>query len=597
MFKRILRAIALLTAAVMLLTSCSAEKKTSGNGQDSSALTWCTFGAFNRTPEFSALLKETYPEVELEFISRLGANGTGYSWAQMRADDIPDIFITSQILDEELAKERLADLSGYSFIDGLSTSVLDQSSIDGGIYLLPISYSMSGIIYNKTLMEEKGWEVPANFAELEALCGEIKAEGLIPGIISTKLTGGPFSAVFNLAKTDWLTTPDGVIWEKNFLGGTDTAKGRWESTMDYVQRYVDIGMFNTDPEDKDGDALLDEYIGGRKAVFYTAVQTLKQNTVYADGGDELGIMPYIGEDGSKNVYMYNASCYFGISKRLTEPGNEEKLKNALKVLSLIYSKEGQDIIVGDNYVTMMGIGKEAGNSANSILSDAQQALHEGRAFPMTYVHWDGVLADMGQAYKDWFRGEEGADGNYCIAKMDELQSDYLNGTAHNNFCESTADFTREQTAELIGKALGSAAGTDAVMLPIGAYHNGNEIKSGINCKLYAGQINSDVCMTICPVFDGEYAVMTMTGSQAKAVAAAGFDSDGNGDPYKYLLVVRGGGELEDNTEYKVAFLMNGYTDETAQTYSAEIVTGSLRGILHSYLEEQKTVSPDGNPWE
>ena len=29
------------------------------------------------------------------------------------ADDIPDIFITSQILDPELAKERLADLSGY----------------------------------------------------------------------------------------------------------------------------------------------------------------------------------------------------------------------------------------------------------------------------------------------------------------------------------------------------------------------------------------------------------------------------------------------------------------------------------------------------
>ena len=34
---------------------------------------------------------------------------------EMRANDIPDIFITSRVLDRELAKERLLDLSGYEF--------------------------------------------------------------------------------------------------------------------------------------------------------------------------------------------------------------------------------------------------------------------------------------------------------------------------------------------------------------------------------------------------------------------------------------------------------------------------------------------------
>lgn len=45
---------------------------------------------------------------------------------------------------------------------------------------------------------------------------------------------------------------------------------------------------------------------------------------------ELGMMPYISEDGSKNIYAYNPSQYFGISKRLTEPGNEKKLENYWK---------------------------------------------------------------------------------------------------------------------------------------------------------------------------------------------------------------------------------------------------------------------------
>ena len=160
----------------------------------------------------------------------MGGNSTGYSWAQMRADDIPDIFITSQILDEELAEERLVDLSGYDFINGFSTPLLDQVSIDGGIYLLPTGTAIYGIYYNKTLMEEHGWTVPTNFSELEALCEEIRAAGLIPGVVGTQLTGGPFSTVFNLAKTSWLTTPEGVAWERDFLAGDATAAGMWEDT-------------------------------------------------------------------------------------------------------------------------------------------------------------------------------------------------------------------------------------------------------------------------------------------------------------------------------------------------------------------------------
>lgn len=91
----------------------------------------------------------------------------------MRADDISDIFITSQIFDEELASERLIDLSSYDFISSFSTSALDQVSIDGGIYLLPVNYTMYGILYNKTLMDEKGWAVPSNFSELEASAGRL----------------------------------------------------------------------------------------------------------------------------------------------------------------------------------------------------------------------------------------------------------------------------------------------------------------------------------------------------------------------------------------------------------------------------------------
>ena len=468
-------------------------------------------------------------------------------------------------------------------------------AIDGGIYLLPVNSTMYGIYYNKTLMEEKGWEVPSNLAELEALCAQIRAEGLIPGVVGTMLTGGPFSAVFNLAKTSWLTTPEGIGWERDFLSGAASAEGRWEGTMELVQRYIDMGMFTADPEDRINVELIGDYLGGRKAVFCTAVQPVSY-TVIPDTGDELGMMPYIGEDGSKNVYMYSPFCYFGISRRLTEPGNEKKLENAVRILNLLFSPEGQAAFITEQTPCVISVLDSAALPEDALIGDARRALREGRAFPMTYAGWENVLADMGQAYKEWFRGESGVDGARCIARMDALQQSFLSHSEEIYFCESTADFTLEETAELVGKALGSAAGADAAIIPLGEFHDGVELSAGITGRLYAGKINTDTVGAIAPNHDGEYAVLTMTGAEAKALARAGFDLAGDGNPFPYVLVTRGGGELEDGRTCQVAFLMKSYTEETGAACGAQVERGSVRTFLREWLEEQGTVSPGGNPW-
>lgn len=140
------RLLALSVVMALLLSACGLrEQADSGSiSSDSDALTWGTWGNYGKHEAFLELLGETYPEIELEFVSYAGGNPTGYSWAQMRADDIPDIFITSQILDEDLAKERLADLSGYDFINNFSTSLLDQVSIDGeSIFCLSVMLCMA----------------------------------------------------------------------------------------------------------------------------------------------------------------------------------------------------------------------------------------------------------------------------------------------------------------------------------------------------------------------------------------------------------------------------------------------------------------------
>ena len=144
--------------------------------------------------------------------------------------------------------------------------------------------------------------------------------------------------------------------------------------------------------------------------------------------------------------------------------------------------------------------------------------------------------------------------------------------------------------------MGSAAGADAAIIPLGEFHDGVELSAGITGRLYAGKINTDTVGAIAPNHDGEYAVLTMTGAEAKALARAGFDLAGDGNPFPYVLVTRGGGELEDGRTCQVAFLMKSYTEETGAACGAQVERGSVRTFLREWLEEQGTVSPGGNPW-
>ncbi len=587
---KLLRRLSVLSAAaVFLLSACSTFKKDA----DSATLTLSTAIGYN---EFLNLADKTYPNIDLELSTYAGANRTAYNWAQMQGDDIPDIFITNRILDTDLAAKRLVDLSDYDFVDDISDTILAQAAIDGGVYLLPVGNTMHGIYYNKTLMEENNWDVPTNFAELESLCDKIKAAGITPGIIGTKLHDDPFSAVFNLAKTDWFSSSEGAQWEQDFLSGNATAAGTWEDTMNYVQQYMDIGMFSADPQDQSNTDLILEEMGNRRIMFCTSM--LDVSITKLPNGDALGMMPYLSKDGSKNVYIYSPASYIGINSHLTEPGNEKKLEAAIQLLSLLYSSEGQAAFMTERTPCALSVLNEDALSEDALTEDAQNAQSQGRIFPITYTHWENVLYDMGEAYKEWFRGEEGMDGPACITKMDLLQTSYLSYPESPDYCESTDNFTLEETGILAGKALGSTAGTDAAMVPIASfYKKGNDLNSGISGKLYKGMINADVITSISPGKDGEYAILTMTGAEARKLAKEGFNIADDKEPYPYILVTKGGAELEDDQTYRIAFLMESYTFEVGEKYNAQIEKGSFQTILREWLEEQQTVSPDGNPWE
>lgn len=110
-------------------------------------------------------------------------------------EDYPDIvgiggdINYSNFLDADL----FMDISDFEGIESVKQSYLDMDKElefipKEGIYALPYAANAAGILYNKDMFEEYGWEIPETWDEFLALCEEIQSEGILPLYLGYKDT-------------------------------------------------------------------------------------------------------------------------------------------------------------------------------------------------------------------------------------------------------------------------------------------------------------------------------------------------------------------------------------------------------------------------
>jgi raffinose/stachyose/melibiose transport system substrate-binding protein len=102
-------------------------------------------------------------------------------------EDYPDIIGIggdinySYFVDAEI----LADVSDYEGLQNIKQAYLDTDEAlelvpTDGIYGVPYVANAAGILYNKDMFEEHGWQIPKTWDELIALCEQIQADGELP---------------------------------------------------------------------------------------------------------------------------------------------------------------------------------------------------------------------------------------------------------------------------------------------------------------------------------------------------------------------------------------------------------------------------------
>ena len=244
--------------------------------------------------------------------------------------------------------------------------------------------------------------LPKTFAELEALAEKAKAAGVRLCISQIQYPGSGFQYLCYIAQAGFLGTLEGIQWQKDYLTGkaniSDTP-GMMES-MRYIQKWKDVGMLDCSGSDASSDhRTREEFIKGN-----TLFMLGHQNGITESLGteDEFGLMPYISEDGSQNVFILNVNRYFGVKKKLEK--NPEKLEDALKIMRVLSTVEGMSSLHADTTLKSNLLPLKEAKADAAYFKDIAAVIDAGNTATMIYNGWENtcLLYTSSQSHADIF---------------------------------------------------------------------------------------------------------------------------------------------------------------------------------------------------
>lgn len=555
---------------------------------------------------FETALHEEYPEIQLEFISYTGDNATEYNQYLLEHDEIPDIYSAFVFSDPQKQKENLIDLSGYEFVNSYMTAQINQVALEGAVYLLPANLGIIGLYYNQTLFAEHGWEVPRNFQELTALTLTIREAGIDPVAAQFELDGNGFFDLMTMAKTDFLTTPAGNQWEKDFLAGNASAAEGLTGAVQQLQELIDCGFLDATDTRRTSQETR-ELFYNRNAAMYLNAGTIARFTQNEDGsGDRYGILPFFGTD-SGTMLVTLPMAYFGLSKSLQEPGCEQKMEDALKVMEFLATEKGQASLTAttadrESYIFSL---KSSVFPKDSPLNEILVLIRDGCISTLAYAGYEDILTDIGSKVRDWVAGD--CTGGEVLELMDQLQRDSLDDL-RPPFAIVTEDLTLEETAQLQAEAFRLATGADIGLVSLGGYHDCVQNPSGVCGRLFAGEIPPELVNAIVPSrYNDPVFVLTLSGREFKTLLESGLILEGTDEGFPYIpagiaflkdknstvkeITMADGSSFDEAASYTVAVDRGGFTELIGKQGSAVETEIHVAMAVKDYLRANSPISP------
>lgn len=590
--KRFISCVLVLVCIVSMLSGCNSGENKKSESKEHEVI---TINAPTRNCDaFLDLVHEKYPEINIEIVPYSGNNTTQWMKTMLDSDNLTDIYFSSVYAPElKDVSGKMLDLSGYDFTDNYVQARLRDVTVNNSVYMIPLVYSCLGVTYNKTILEENGWTLPTSLKEMEELKPKVEEAGYTFCVNLLQFPGFGFQYLCNILDTDFLSSTEGLRWQSDYINGRANVSNtpKMLESMKILQRWKDLGLLTENGNLKNDAATRKEYIKGNTLFCVGNTSDLSK----VDGAvGEYKLMPYLSEDGSKNVFITQVDRYVGISKRLADAGNEQKLEDALHIMEVLSTEEGMRTINNQTGSTLLPL-KDSKIQADSFYSEVQDELNKGNTAPFIYNGWDNVIVPIGNSMIDFIMGNATLED--VIKCMDDNQK-LVTNTEAESYTTVTETLDTKDCARMIGIAFAQAVNADVSLISTNEYHRGDKEmnKDGVNGSLFALPVTEQDIVTILPTgWRNNIETYTLSGARIKELASTGYDMLGDGNTYPYELITKEGTAIDDNKTYTVVIC--GATDSVRT--EGEVKDSGVLGLdaAKTYFKQFKSMSKADIIWK
>lgn len=444
--------------------------------------------------KFEEAIEKKFPDVDLVQVGNYTRDmGIAEYSARLEHDDIPDMVMTWPLdVGKEYWGDRLLDLSGMEFTSRYNTSMLNDIADKGMLYYLPGPAQIRGIVYNKTLFAEKGWQVPKDYEGFIELCKTIEASGMRSlqlgfqnsEVLDTAFTGYNFG--------NYYSRPQDLQWIDDYNQGGGNFADHFDGAITVFQEMAEAGIFK--PEDLEIDySEREKMLFTRKcAMVEDSVLLAKLGQKQAGTTDEFGLMPFFNPGTDNDWARLYMVCYIGLNKQLAQPANKDKYDLVMKIMDYISTPEGQQMLAADTgamFSSLVGVPPPDVPEIEALLP----ALSRGRY--ATFPTLKNVQGALREGLKGLLNGTLTKEELY--QKVDAQNTNPPPAAMATLLGNAKKDFSLTDTGNFIADSMRQWAETE-IALYLDNGKDGNYNGKGVSGRIYGGEITTSDLDRIMP---------------------------------------------------------------------------------------------------
>lgn len=558
---------------------------------DKTVITVGKYTFFNSDP-LEAAIESKFPEVDVVTWEEAGATNLR-AWAEIRGehDELADILFSAFTIGDS---EYFYDLSGESFTIRYNLHSLNDLSSEGKLNQLPVSSSVNGIFYNKTLFEEHGWKIPATLDEFYMLCDTIMAEGIRPFVPCLKYSLQEVG--MGLSSRLVFSSSDKTVQYEKFVKGEASCKGLLEPYYETLKELYERGII----QEEDFSSSLTQ---NRYALYDGKIAMLPGNldmyTLYEEEKPdcEIDFIGYFTDTPNERWMQMVPGRNMGLSQKAMEDPKKKQL--LLDIFDFLSTNEGQAVL----FECFTGISsvKSYQTTFKDEFWDIKNCMENGRIF---FADSFGTVNDNATV-KEWVMG---------VMTMDEILDatdqfpawDALGPLQEEPFGTASQTFTILETSNYVADTMRKVTGADIALVLHSYYYKGNyaKIYQGdilMPNRFYLRGLSSEDALTTYeitgdslkelmehPIVNGEEINAMYAFSGLNMEYAPWYDMNHN----VRKLTLEDGSEIDGEALYKVAAwatsIDESYISSTLRSYSE---LGGNVELMTSAIKQAGPISP------